>query len=427
MHPMERDERAAQATEGVTTPANERRDSWWRDIVHSVIHPRRTFAGGRRPGVGLALLVGTTAMGAGMVSDRTTQLLGDGLEPSDALFESLALGAGALVAAPAELLLSAVGLHVVLWLFRAEQRSFKTTLSAIGMSRSAHLLAVPLLVLSLGLATSSPKLADWVISIGRALQTLWGLFVLGMFLHVLHGFGKLKAGAAVLGPILLAVFGALGVRLFALEAFKVPAGSMWPTLNVHDHVFVTKGRYEPRRGGLIVFEYPRPADDPEPAQDFIKRVVGLPGDTVSVENGSVVINGKAAQRCKVGSHTWQGNSFVVYVEILDGLAYLTAEDPSHEARNFGPLELGHDELFVLGDNRDNSFDSRMWPQGPGVPVANVKGSVWFVWLSFLDDTRAVDWSRIGSKAKGRPMLPAGAGSALEAHLEKCLLGWTPPE
>src|SRR5688572_18029674 len=133
---MDGDERAAQAADGRITPTTERRNEWWQDIVRSVIQPRRTFAGGRRPGVGLALLVGTTALGAGTLADRTVQLIEGGLEPSDALFESLALGAGVLVATPAELLLSAVGLHVVLWLLRAERRSFKTTLCAIGMARS---------------------------------------------------------------------------------------------------------------------------------------------------------------------------------------------------------------------------------------------------------------------------------------------------
>lgn len=91
------------------------------------------------------------------------------------------------------------------------------------------------------------------------------------------------------------------------------------------------------------------------------------------------------------------SSHVLYVEMLDGIAYLTADDPVHEVSSFGPFELGRNELFVLGG------------------------------LSFLDDLTTIDWSRIGSTFGDRPMLPTAAASELELQLEKCLAGWTPPQ
>jgi signal peptidase I len=224
------------------------------------------------------------------------------------------------------------------------------------------------------------------------------------------------------------VVSALGIRWFAIEAFKIPAASMWPTFHIQDHVFVTKSGYEPKRGELIVFEYPKVPGDLDEPQDFVKRVVGLPGDAVLVQEGRPVINGKQTRRCDIGPHDFDGQPFRLSVEFLDEQAYITAsaETLSPGSRNQGPYQLGPDEVFVLGDNRDNSYDSRMWLQGPGVPLDNIKGRVWIIWLSFQQVRRVIDWARIGQHAHGTPLPPRGASAKLEARLAKCLAGWTPP-
>jgi signal peptidase I len=123
-----------------------------------------------------------------------------------------------------------------------------------------------------------------------------------------------------------------------------------------------------------------------------------------------------------------GTRFELSVEFLDEQAYLIAHDTEatllHKS-TLGPFELGPDELFVVGDNRDNSHDSRLWPAGPGVPLDNVKGRAWLVWLSF-EEGGQMDSSRIGFRLHGTPSLPAGAAPALETRLDQCLSGFTPP-
>jgi signal peptidase I len=286
----------------------------------------------------------------------------------------------------------------------------------------------------------------------------------------------------------IAVLIALFLRAFVVEAFKIPSGSMIPTMEIGDHIFVNKFLYgiripytrtkffelrKPRRGEVIVFINPC-----EPEKDFIKRIVGLPGDTVEVRCAVLYVNGKAvphelvAERDTCGFwdyeenlRRWEYKTCSRYVELLDGTSYTTVHDPARPTldaqragagpkaryRDFGygqdfpdlgdrypgdsprvPTCRGSDlrtppqreaargriepsrpesqaepgpcapasryvvpdgHVFVMGDNRENSSDSRVW--GP-VPLENIKGKALFIWWSSQPEKAGgIAWDRIG--------------------------------
>jgi len=245
--------------------------------------------------------------------------------------------------------------------------------------------------------------------------------------------------------ILIAVGVALLLRAFVVEAFKIPSGSMLPTLQIHDHIFVNKFAYgptipfsktrlydgmPPKHGDVIVFEYPDPDPHAE-RQDFIKRVVALPGDTLEVFNGHPVINGWQVPYCKAGSI----EDSDLFVEFLSDYAYVTMSQ-SYEGRSDkdeGPFVAEEGELWVMGDNRDNSHDSRAWQQGGGVPFANIKGRAMFVWLSFGDGGSFpnITWDRLLTNVMGDPHLPKGTPQAVLDGVQRCLTQrpketWPPP-
>jgi signal peptidase I len=254
-----------------------------------------------------------------------------------------------------------------------------------------------------------------------------------------------------LESILVAIAVAMALRAFVVEAFKIPSGSMIPTLQVGDHIFVNKFVYgpaipltdkrvwtsmPPKRGDVMVFAYPE-----HPEQDFIKRVIALPGDTLEVKNGHPIINGWPVPHCYVGEYSYTESDVAVpqhhgdlYVEYLGDEAYLTLHDSA--ANGFpeeqGPFRVLPDGernadgsvsklagVFVMGDNRNNSHDSRLWwgGQGGAVPFVNIRGKALFVWLSVTDS--GIDWSRLFAPVMGRPRLPA-AMKSLEPALDKCL-------
>lgn len=255
--------------------------------------------------------------------------------------------------------------------------------------------------------------------------------------------------------ILIAVGVALLLRAFVVEAFKIPSGSMLPTLQIQDHIFVNKFAYgpnvpftktrllpdlPPKRGDVIVFEYPDP-NPRAPSQDFIKRVIALPGDVLEVEGGHPIINGWKVPRCRVGSYQFdEGEPGYVkrgglYVEFLGDYSYLTLfedealEDEdgfgSHRALMQGPYRVQEGEVWVLGDNRNNSSDSRAWRQGrgAGVPFENIKGRALFVWLSFNnrgEDLLGVTWDRLFVDVMGKPRLPREAEESLVQGIDRCL-------
>lgn len=212
----------------------------------------------------------------------------------------------------------------------------------------------------------------------------------------------------------VAVLVALLLRAFVVEAFKIPSGSMIPTLAIGDQIFVNKYVYgirvpftsirvidfaQPKRGDVIVFICPEP-----PNEDYIKRVVGLPGDVVEVREGLVYINGTALDRQPLGpdefidrdnvSARWYPFEAYAFRERTpENVEYTVIQDrrSRHAGSNFGPVRVQDGTVFVMGDNRDHSSDSRFW--GP-VPLSNILGRSLFVWWSWGRD--GLQWGRLGT-------------------------------
>jgi signal peptidase I len=203
--------------------------------------------------------------------------------------------------------------------------------------------------------------------------------------------------------IVIAVILALFVRTWVVQAFKIPTGSMENNLLIGDHLLVNKFVFgprrfdneekllpvrEPRRGDIVVFKYP---DEPE--RDFIKRVIGLPGDTLELRNKKVFVNGQPLDE--------------PYVHFLE--PPLRPGDPEFGLRiegrgdNWGPEVVPPGQLFVLGDNRDNSKDSRYWGF---LPIDQVKGRALMVYWSYeasREEYRrtGMDWVRDTLAAFGK--------------------------
>ena len=222
--------------------------------------------------------------------------------------------------------------------------------------------------------------------------------------------GKKGAMREYVESIGVAVLIALFLRAFLVEAFKIPSGSMIPTLQVGDHIFVSKFLYgvripwtniklfkhvrEPRRGEVVVFVYPQ-----DPDKDFIKRIVAIPGDTLQVCGGQVLINNQPVRRelqpgaCEYQDYdedrprdNWRRVPCTSYREWNGNETYLTV----HNQGGGGPSQacgqawtIPPEHVFVMGDNRDNSHDSRFW--GP-VHYDLIKGKAWFIWWSAGEKT-----------------------------------------
>jgi signal peptidase I len=191
-----------------------------------------------------------------------------------------------------------------------------------------------------------------------------------------------------LEPLVLAVLIALFVRTFVIQAFKIPSGSMEPTLWVGDYLLVNKFIYgikipltetkvfrfvNPRRGDIIVFPYPK-----DPSKDFIKRVIGMGGEKVEIIQGEIYINDRLI------SDPWGHFEKIVPADYLQRI------------ENFGPVIVPEDSLFVMGDNRNNSEDSRFWGFLRVNTVVGKAFVLYFSWDPFAENLwNAIRWSRIG--------------------------------
>jgi len=216
---------------------------------------------------------------------------------------------------------------------------------------------------------------------------------------------------AGLFPVILIVF---LMRSFLFEPFKIPSGSMIPTLLVGDLILVNKYHYgirlpvvnskivdnhEPTYGDVVVFRYPV-----DPRVDYIKRVVGLPGDEVSYLNNVLSINGKVVQTAPAGD-VYDGNTMRYMARYTEKLGEVTHSiQRSQRPRSFNPgdvMDFPHKEMcrysvegvvckvpeghyFMMGDNRDDSLDSRYWGF---VPDENIVGRAFFIWMHFGDLSR----------------------------------------
>jgi len=182
-----------------------------------------------------------------------------------------------------------------------------------------------------------------------------------------------------LTELIVIVIIVLLIRAFVAQAYNIPSGSMKPTLLVGDFILVNKLVYrfsEPKRGDIVVFKYPI-----DPNIDFIKRIVALPGEEVEVRNNQVFINGKPLPLIEVGRGEENGVRKVIYQEVLP-------EDTKHNVqfyedfpfskRDFGPVVVPPNHYFVMGDNRDNSEDSRYWGF---LPRENIVGKAFVIYFS----------------------------------------------
>jgi signal peptidase I len=188
-----------------------------------------------------------------------------------------------------------------------------------------------------------------------------------------------------LEAILVAVVLALFIRTFVVQAFKIPSGSMQPTLLVGDHILVNKFIYgvkipfldktaipvtAPKRGEVVVFKFPE-----DPKKDFIKRVIGIEGDVIEIRNKKVFLNNQPME-----------DEYGTYMDphIIPGTA--------RPRDNFGPITVPSNSLFVMGDNRDHSYDSRFWKF---VDLSKVKGKAFIIYWSWNRDNPGVRWNRLG--------------------------------
>lgn len=205
-------------------------------------------------------------------------------------------------------------------------------------------------------------------------------------------------------PIILAV---LIVRSFFFEPFRIPSASMVPTLRVGDFILVNKFDYgvrlpvlnskviemgQPRRGDVVVFRYP-----PNPQIDYIKRVVGLPGDRVQYKDKVVYINGQPMkqqpQDKAIDLMGIVAAKDKVLIEQLGEVSHVIAVAPGKQRAQVD-IVIPKGEYFVMGDNRDNSSDSRFWGT---VPEENLVGKAFYIWMSWDCNASAIciNTKRIG--------------------------------
>jgi signal peptidase I len=187
----------------------------------------------------------------------------------------------------------------------------------------------------------------------------------------------------------IAILLALFIRTFVIQAFKIPSGSMKPTLIIGDHLLVNKFSYgiriplidrfliqfnKPKRGDIIVFKWPK-----DESKDFIKRVIGIEGDVIEIKNDILFVNGKKVVTEYIAKYNDNDISEADrYEEFLGGTKHYIL-DQYVKYEDFGPVTVPENTVFVMGDNRDNSQDSRYWGF---VSLNKIKGKALIIYWSW---------------------------------------------
>lgn len=216
-------------------------------------------------------------------------------------------------------------------------------------------------------------------------------------------------------PVFLIV---LLLRSFLVEPFRIPSGSMMPTLLTGDFIMVNKFTYgirlpvlnkkvielnDPQRGDVAVFRFPK-----DPRIDFIKRIVGLPGDKISYHHKTLYVNGVPQKLEKIGIYKGEGSGLRMsgtyhLNEQLGEISHDVLVDtrvpdlpPGCDVLRGGEFTVPKGQYFAMGDNRDNSKDSRCWGT---VPAENLVGKAFFIWFNWDVEMSSPDWGRIGTSIK----------------------------
>ncbi len=191
--------------------------------------------------------------------------------------------------------------------------------------------------------------------------------------------------------VIIAVIIAMFIRTFIVQAFKIPSGSMLETLQIGDHILVNKFIYgikipftdgsvlvsikDPKKGDIVVFKYPE-----DPSKDFIKRVIATEGDTLEIINKKLYVNDKLVT----------GEQYAIHKSNKIYSAMVSSRD------NLRKILVPENKLFVMGDNRDNSHDSRFWGF---VDLKAIKGKAFIIYWSWNKEKFGVRWNRIGDILK----------------------------
>jgi len=196
------------------------------------------------------------------------------------------------------------------------------------------------------------------------------------------------------------------LRSFLIEPFRIPSGSMMPTLLVGDFILVNKYKYgirlpvlnkkvyelgEPERGDVVVFRFPK-----DPSVDYIKRVVGVPGDRVVYRDKTLLVNGEKIAQIPQGTYIGMGSGLSMSGadlrrEDLTGVKHDILVVPKIRGVS-SDVVVPEGHYFVMGDNRDNSNDSRYWGF---VPEGNLVGKAFMIWMNWDSAADGVGWGRIG--------------------------------
>lgn len=205
-------------------------------------------------------------------------------------------------------------------------------------------------------------------------------------------------------PVILLVF---VLRSFIVEPFRIPSGSMYPTLHIGDFILVNKFHYgvrlpvinskiidvsEPQRGEVMVFRYPHDTD-----VNFIKRVIGIPGDVIRYENKKLYVNDEQVELdyeslYMLPQESGERTETDMFREVIGESTHYVINDPARRSRGM-EIRVPEGTYFVMGDNRDHSNDSRFWGF---VPEANIVGRAFFIWFSWDSvNGGGVNFSRIG--------------------------------